>query len=223
LDDHAGQAVSSVGEPIWPGRSEAEIAEATRHEALLNSAFAGAPVQALCPYHVGTLADAVVADVYRAHPVVQMDGHRQASPGFADPAQMWRSLSHLPTAPPRVRTLEFDRSGLPAVRKAVRAEAEAAGLDAERGDNLAVATSEVASNSIRHGGGSGVLRTWLGPDGVVCEVHDRGEITDPLAGMRRPDLAAEGGWGLWLANQLCDLIQLHTGPGGTMVRLRMTR
>ena len=36
LDKHPGQRVRYVGEPIWPGRSAAEICEATRHEALLN-------------------------------------------------------------------------------------------------------------------------------------------------------------------------------------------
>ncbi len=39
-DKHPGQRVRFVGEPIWPGRSAAEICEATRHEALLNLAFA---------------------------------------------------------------------------------------------------------------------------------------------------------------------------------------
>src|SRR5215470_16042987 len=37
-DKHPGQRVRYVGEPIWPGRSAAEICEATRHEALVNLA-----------------------------------------------------------------------------------------------------------------------------------------------------------------------------------------
>ena len=39
-----------VGEPIWAGRTEAETREATRHEALINAAFAGVPTTILCPY-----------------------------------------------------------------------------------------------------------------------------------------------------------------------------
>ena len=30
-----------------------------------------------------------------------------------------------------------------------------------------------------------------------------------------------GGWGLWLANQLCDLVQLRTLPDGNVVRLHL--
>jgi len=223
LDDHEGREVSFVGEPIWPERTAAEIAEATRHEALINSALADTPIHALCPYQVGVLNDAVLADVYRTHPVVQVDGRRETSRGFVDPQLVWRSVAHLPTAAGRCRTIEFDLTRLVAVREAVRAEAERAGLPEGRADDLVVSTSEVVGNSIRHGGGSGVLCTWLDADEVVCEVRDHGQISDPLVGRRRPDLAAEGGWGLWLANQLCDLVQLHTDAGGTTVRLHMTR
>lgn len=223
LDKHQGQEASLVGEPIWPGRTAAEISEATRHEALVNSALAGTAVHALCPYHVSSLDDAVIADACRTHPVLHLDGRTQASRDFAEPETVWRSAALEPAESHEARTVDFDLSGLPAVRKAVRAEAARAGLDEERRDDLVVATSEVVGNSIRHGGGSGVLYTWLEPDAVVCEVRDRGEITDPLAGRLRPDLAADGGWGLWLANQVCDLVQLHTGPDGTTVRLRVTR
>jgi len=222
-EEHGGREVSFVDEPIWPGRTSAEIDEAIRHEALVNRALAGTPAYALCSYHVGALDDAVVAGVYRTHPVVQIDGRREVSESFTDPELVWRSLTPLSAVPALVPAVEFALSRLPAVREAVRAEAERGGLNEERSNDLVVATSEVVSNSIRHGGGTGVLRTWLEPDGVVCEVHDRGQITDPLAGRRRPEPAAEGGWGLWLVNQLCDLVQLHTGPGGTTVRLRMIR
>src|SRR5690348_10364841 len=47
---HPGQRVRYVGEPVWPGRSPAEIREATRHEALINLAFARAQATILCPY-----------------------------------------------------------------------------------------------------------------------------------------------------------------------------
>src|SRR5215469_16098959 len=42
IDKHPGQRVRCVGEPIWPGRSPAEICEAARHEALVNLVFARA-------------------------------------------------------------------------------------------------------------------------------------------------------------------------------------
>src|SRR5919198_1498877 len=46
-----GRGIRGIGEPIWPDRSQAELVECQRHEALLNVAFAdGSPLFLLCPY-----------------------------------------------------------------------------------------------------------------------------------------------------------------------------
>ena len=62
-----------------------------------------------------------------------------------------------------------------------------------------LAANEIATNSIRHGGGEGTLLAWIDGDAVVCEISDEGQITDPLVGRRRPPADAAGGRGLWLA------------------------
>jgi anti-sigma regulatory factor (Ser/Thr protein kinase) len=36
-----------------------------------------------------------------------------------------------------------------------------------------------------------------------------------------PEPGQLGGRGLWLANQLCDLVQIRCSPAGATVRLRM--
>ena len=56
---------------------------------------------------------------------------------------------------------------------------------------------------------------------LVSEVMDRGLIEDPLAGRRRPVPGQVGGHGLWLANQVCDLVQVRATPGGNVVRMHM--
>ena len=86
LDEHPGQRVRYIGESIWPGRSAAELCEATRHEALLNLAFATAAVSIMCPYDVRGLADSVVGGVQRTHPAVLRQRadpacHRLCRPG----------------------------------------------------------------------------------------------------------------------------------------------
>jgi anti-sigma regulatory factor (Ser/Thr protein kinase) len=79
---------------------------------------------------------------------------------------------------------------------------------------------EVATNSLRHGGGHGSLRTWSETGTLVCEVRDRGHIArQPLVGRVRPVLGQAGGWGLWLSNQLIDLVQLRELADGSVVRL----
>jgi hypothetical protein len=65
-----------------------------------------------------------------------------------------------------------------------------------------------------------VLRTWRAGAEVVCQVDDGGTITDPLAGRRRAVRDADG-QGLWVVNQVCDLVQLWSVPGRTTVRMHM--
>ena len=50
-----------------------------------------------------------------------------------------------------------------------------------------------------------------------------GDIDEPLAGRKRPSSTQEGGHGLWLANQLSDLVQLRTFATGSVVRVHMRR
>ncbi len=78
---------------------------------------------------------------------------------------------------------------------------------------------ELASNSIRHGGGVGLLRCWREADTLLCEVHDAGQIEAPLVGRSRPTPEARCGRGVWLVNQLCDLVQIRSAAAGTVVRV----
>jgi transcriptional regulator with XRE-family HTH domain len=57
-----------IGEPVWSGRSAAEIDSWTRYEALLNVALAGTPAEIICPYNTITTPDAVLAGVHETHP-----------------------------------------------------------------------------------------------------------------------------------------------------------
>ena len=55
---------------------------------------------------------------------------------------------------------------------------------------------------------------------MLIEFEDRGTIDEPLAGRLRPTPTQQGGRGLWLANQLCDLVQIRSSELGTTVRLQ---
>ncbi len=54
---------------------------------------------------------------------------------------------------------------------------------------------------------------------LVCEVRDRGRLIDPLVGRTKPPDSSEGGRGVWLANHLCDLVQIQSNDQGTTIRL----
>jgi hypothetical protein len=79
----SGSRLRGIGEPIWPERSAAELAECERHESLLNLAFAGSPSWwLLCPYDTEALDPAVLEEARRTHPFVLEDGATRESADY---------------------------------------------------------------------------------------------------------------------------------------------
>jgi anti-sigma regulatory factor (Ser/Thr protein kinase) len=217
----AGTARRGIGEPIWLGRSEEELIECQRHESLLNVAFDGnSDWWLLCPYNTAELADQVIDEARRSHPHLIVDGRHEPSKALA--ADMSTAYLDAPLPdPPSGGVLEFGYDDIRAVRDRVSAHVVMSGMEAERGFDLLVAASEIATNSLLHGGGHGELRVWHDDAHIVCEFSDRGVIANPLAGRKPPEPDAEGQRGLWIANQLCDLVQIRVFDTGTVVRLHM--
>jgi anti-sigma regulatory factor (Ser/Thr protein kinase) len=218
LDKHPGQRVRCVGEPIWPGRTAAEVCEATRHEALVNLAFAGAQATLLCPYDASGLADSVLADARRTHQEPTASGANAATWRDNLPPECDQPLG---PPPAEAESLPYEADLAP-VRRLVERRARYAGLGADRTVDLVLAANEVAANTISHTDGPGVIHVWHTAEEILCQVHDGGRIADPLAGRIRhgPD---DRGHGLWLVNQVCDLVELRSGGGGTTVRMHMRR
>jgi anti-sigma regulatory factor (Ser/Thr protein kinase) len=228
IEDHlrVDRPVRGIGEPIWAGRGAAELVECQAHETLLNFAFADSPAWSLlCPYDVEALAPAVVEEARRSHPFVICNGTREVSGDYLDahpsPARLDQPL---PPPPAEVEAVGFgpDGNALKTVRAVVSAGARRAGLDATATANLVLAANELATNSLCHGGGRGTIGLWRDGDTLVCEVHDAGQFNGhPLLGRQIPTLDQLGGRGLWLANQLCDLVQIRSTEAGTTVRLHI--
>jgi anti-sigma regulatory factor (Ser/Thr protein kinase) len=124
-------------------------------------------------------------------------------------------------SPLRAHRLEFGLDDLHDVRSLIAVAGSAGGLSPRRVSDLVAATSELAANSILHGGGRGLTTVWDEGGAVLVEVADAGTIDDPTVGQVRPDPAAEQGRGLYIANQLCDDVSIESGPTGTRIRLRM--
>lgn len=227
VDAHAGQGrrLRGIGEPIWAERSADELVECQRHEALLNLAFAGAEdFWLLCPYDVEALDADVIEKAHRSHPTVVAGDEARASETYEDLVAVAAPFAEpLPEPPPEAEELPFAAGSLAAVRRTVQLRARGAGLSHEQAGDLVLAVNEVATNSVRHGGGVGVLRAWLTDEMLIFEVADAGAIADPLAGRERPASNQSGGHGLWLCNQVCDLVQLRTFASGSVVRLHTRR
>jgi anti-sigma regulatory factor (Ser/Thr protein kinase) len=217
--------IRGIGEPIYPERGQAELTECQRHERLLNVAFD--EVKAfwlLCPYDTKALVPDVVDEARRSHPVLSDGASRfHSSEWIGLERAAAPSVSPLPEPSKATSEVHFDATTLASARLVAANRARAAGFGGDQTNELVLAVNEVASNSLQHGGGSGLLRAWTDDDCVVCEVRDRGRFQQPLAGRFRPAPDDEAGRGLWLANQLCDLVQIRSLREGTAVRLHMKR
>jgi anti-sigma regulatory factor (Ser/Thr protein kinase) len=115
----------------------------------------------------------------------------------------------------------FDHSRVTALRHSVASCARVGGLSGDRLDDFVVAVNELLTNTVRHGGGAGRVELWRDAGSVICVVTDRGP---GLAVLRpdkpnRPAVNEPGGWGLWLAEELTDTLDLKTGADGTTVRI----
>lgn len=220
---HGEEPALGVSEPVWPGRSAAELAECDRHEWLMNLAFAhGQPWRLLCAYDRERLDEDVLDAARRSHPLHSCRGHCDVNDAYREPD--WSTVvfgGRL--APPRaaVTELPFTREHLRDVRGMVRRAAVDAELSDERSEQLVLAASELAANSVQYGGGGGSARIWRQDRALLCEVSDRGRLHTALVGRVQPRADQLCGRGLWLVNQLCDLVQIRSGEHGTAVRVRM--
>lgn len=219
-DAHPTERVRIIGEPIWPARTPAEYPACVQHEALINRAFHGRNVTILCPYDAVRLNAGWLADAYATHPVVVVDGRAERSTAY-DADGTVHAFNELLVPPPWAVVFAFDVYHLSGARDLAVEWAERLGLADERWNDFSLAVTELTTNSVRHGGGSGTVSVWGDGAQIVCEVRDRGWLRDPLAGRRPPQRDKPGGRGLLAVNNLADLVRVHTGPEGTTVRFYM--
>jgi anti-sigma regulatory factor (Ser/Thr protein kinase) len=225
VDGHGstGKGLRGIGEPIWSERTADQLVECQRHESLLNVAFeSGTPWHLLCPYDTSGLDAAIIDEARRSHAYVTEGGTSRTSADFrgvhASAAPFGEALTE---APPGALAYPFDRDNLLELRGKIARFATAVGLATARATELVTAANEVATNSLEHGGGAGAVRMWRTKEYVICEVHDTGDYRHPLADRERPGENPGDARGLWLANQLCDLVQIRTFTDGTVVRLHV--
>ena len=158
-----GRRVRGLGEPIWPERSQPEMVECGHHESLLNLAFADGPeAWFLCAYDTHTLRPGVLRAAAESHPLIDDHGTQRESSLYVEPEEAGAPFDGpLPDPPAQADELPFDSpDDLGTARRFVADRAAGEVIDPERADGLVLAVDELVTNSLRHGGGSGVLRAW---------------------------------------------------------------
>lgn len=212
--------VRLVSEPLWPGRGQAEVAEVLGHEALVESALAGTGAKLLCAYEVEAAPRAVIDDLAcHHHRTWGTDGRRREPGGAAAPP---RPVHAEPFGPPAEPFEELPvTDDLHRVRKQVEASDAVAALSRQRRSDFVLAVNEAATNALKYGDPPRAVRLWRSGSCVVGEVFGRSRLDDPLVGRRRPAPSALRGRGLWMMNQLCDLVELRSSSCRTTLRLHM--
>jgi hypothetical protein len=218
LDEHCRgeRPVRGVGEPIWAGRRPTEVLEAQLHEALLNVAVEpDTPMWLRCPYDVSSLTEAQLAEAARSHPIMVESGGLRGSRSYGG----MQHVEDLFGGDLREPDRPTDGMALPAGAADVAAlicrHTTAAGLDSERSSGLSLAIRELTAAAVP----GRTLRVWVEPGALICEVRDPEPVDDPMAGRVQPRGAEPDPRGLWLANQMCDLVQVRSTPEGSTVRV----
>lgn len=212
-----GRHSLGVSETVHRGRSAAAHVEAQLSDSVLNHRSVRSwPLTVVCLHDTTELDEPGLQTMFHNHAVVRGS---ETNPDYL-PDQATAMFSTPLGPPPAGATrLTVTSQELAQMRAFVRAAAAGFGIAADRADDLVLAANEIVTNSLRHGGGIARLAMWFEDGAAVCEVRDRGHIRDPLVGRFAPPPAATSGRGIWLANHLCDLVQLRSFPMGTVARM----
>ncbi|SEH02444.1 Anti-sigma regulatory factor (Ser/Thr protein kinase) [Nonomuraea solani] len=135
-----------------------------------------------------------------------------------------RDLGHAAEGEAKILlTTDLDEDRLASARRLILRAAREQGLESDRLGDFVMAAYEGIVNAVEHGGGRARLTLWRSGDELTCAVEDAGPGI-PASLLRRTDFPPSGslgGRGIWLMRRLTDEAVFTTGPGGTVVRLRM--
>jgi anti-sigma regulatory factor (Ser/Thr protein kinase) len=190
-------------------------------EAAFNVALAALPIRMTCLYPTDIPAARNAVRYNHSH-LLGGSGAARENSDVQLPAQV---LANFPAPAPSAlgvphREMGFTPWQLIELRKAVAESATASGVDTGRAEDFVLAVNEVASNAVEHGYGVGEIRIWQRSGQLICEIHDKGLLADPLPGLRPPHPSNARGRGLWIARQLCDMLHVWSDATGTHVRLQ---
>ncbi|WP_219417515.1 ATP-binding protein [Pseudonocardia nigra] len=194
----------------------------TELDAAANVAMAELPLTLTCFFPELPLHVAILDGARGNHPFLLDGGELRHNPAHRDPrAVLVERPAPAPVllGPPDHR-LTFSAWQLHEVRAVLEGALLAAGYERARAEDVALAVNEVATNAVEHGSPQAELALWAAGDGIVCEVHDRGRLRDPLPGLQAPHPSDARGRGLWIARQICETLHVWADASGTHVRIR---
>ena len=205
--------VRAIGE-IPYGDGAVAIRNWARYESIVNRAFAAHPLWIACAYNTQTVAEGILAEVRRTHPVVSTHSTRVPSaPHFGahelgaplEPAEDrvdWEERTSVMVTGPQ---------DLTDVRRGVRWEAQSAGLSVDTVDDLLLAVGELLRSSLAETGATATIRTARQDGEWFCEV---------ASDCSQWDVLTSGGdeLGLLIGRVISDRVEIGDDPNRSLVR-----
>ncbi|GAA3044725.1 anti-sigma factor RsbA family regulatory protein [Actinokineospora globicatena] len=195
-----------------------------RYEAAVTYAYDRFPLLSMCAYDTRTTPAWVLEDVAKTHSLVAHPGQGNLdNPGYVQPLSFLATTRPvvpypIQAGPPAIELVD----PTPAEARTAVTTLAAASLRPDDLDDLVVSVSEVVSNAIKYGKPPVTLTLWPGPHHAVVTIHDNGPgPTDPFAGLIPTPTPTGGGYGLWIAHQLCHHVALTRTPTSYTTRLTM--
>ncbi|WP_433796562.1 ATP-binding protein [Actinoplanes sp. CA-252034] len=234
-DRHAaGQPVHVVAEPefaddVAMGTAVDRARAYLPYESVCNETYApyGSPVT--CVWDTRRHSAAIIEEARNVHGHELTEGGPVPYAGYRAPEDYLAGRAQLPPPQPPV-VVDHDvglhqLADLRALRAMIAGWTGRHGFRDAAAEDVGVAVTEIATNALVHGGSPARVRAWHDDGVLVVQVDDAGgRPVSPFAGYRRPEVTSKvGGRGLWLARQLADTVDVHSGPGVTSVRLRFPR
>ncbi len=213
-----GATLRAMGEPVWAG-SDAEVRQWARYESIINLALARAPMRFVCLYDGSALPDRILDHAMHTHAERVVNGSVEPSAAYVSPHEFAAGT----LAEPPSTALELP-SEAAALREQLETYAVASGMDPDRAGEFVIAVNEIVGNAAIHGSDPVRVRAWTQEGELVCQIADAGPgIGDPLAGWLPPSSPTGGGWGLPIARQLCDALEIFRREAETVVSLHVSR
>lgn len=214
-----GQGLFFVGECAWPRAPESLVREWERFDVVLSETLTGAPASMLCLYDASVLGPSIIEHARQTHPQHGCGPTMIANPRYTDAVTALKRLAPGDLAVPEGAPCLMQVREARAARAFVATYLKRTDLQHDQREDLIVVTSELVTNSLKAAAEEISVAVWESDGGVAVQVDDDGRgISDPFAGHHRPQREATGGRGLWMARQLCDVVEISSRPNRTAVR-----
>lgn len=210
--------VRILAEPLWQDWSGREVKSWIRMESGLNVVLADANVTMVCPYDTRLISQDVSASAIRTHPLIAAEAGISDSADYADPIEFAAECDRAftPASAPVGAARAPDGTPDPrSLRDFVATQARLHGLSDERADLLVFAVHELATYLSAQFSHPVETRMWPAMGTVECELRVAGvPVPEPYAGFDTPGSVADNDDRLWIARQLCDMLEIRPTQTG---------